>query len=401
MLIIGGVLASATQITIAEPPVPPATETTNELNCLYFGSDTLSYSQSWDTISVNPLIYFALNIYAFGNESTNFWGMECAISKRALGDRDSRFRGTQGRPGAIIVVLAMIGAGSIATVGLVRRRLRKGNFRLMPGTLGRTGKSRASSQAPLGQSHSRRDFRRELYSQPESARDLSSGTLSMRSPTRCRCRRRPPPPSLTEARCAKTLTDSLDSRNRKEPSMSRQILFLLTLAIAGFAPISSFAGLTLIVAKYDSPTFSNGGSFSEPGVSESISLTSGVAKDVNLDPAGPTINISFEPGTYSGTATSDITLEGITKSISDDYTYSVTMSGSRGSISLAWAGGPAVDFDLGNGVEVTVTPIDSNNEREAEFLLTGVAAVPEPSSAVLAMMGAGSIAAFGLVRRRR
>ncbi len=183
--------------------------------------------------------------------------------------------------------------------------------------------------------------------------------------------------------------------------MSRQILFLLTLAIAGFAPTPSFAGLTLIVAKYDSPTFSNGGSFSEPGVSESISLTSGVAKDVNLDPAGPTINISFEPGTYSGTATSDITLEGITKSISDDYTYSVTMSGSRGSISLAWAGGPAVDFDLGNGVEVTVTPIDSNNEREAEFLLTGVAAVPEPSSAVLAMMGAGSIAAFGLVRRRR
>ena len=74
--------------------------------------------------------------------------------------------------------------------------------------------------------------------------------------------------------------------------MSQQTLLALTLAIAGFAPTPSFAGLTLAVAHYDSPTFSNGSSFSEPGVSESISLTSGVAKDLNLDPAGPTIRIS-------------------------------------------------------------------------------------------------------------
>ena len=95
--IIGSVLASPTQITIAEPPVPPATGTTNELT--FTGSYILSYSQSWDTISVNPLIYFALNIYAFGNNSGVSWGTDCAISKRALGDRDSRF---DGRPRAII-----------------------------------------------------------------------------------------------------------------------------------------------------------------------------------------------------------------------------------------------------------------------------------------------------------
>ncbi len=117
VLIIGGVLASATQITIAEPPVPPATETTNELT--FIGSDTLSYSQSWDTISVNPLIYFALNIYAFGNESTNFWGTDAPSQSEPWVIATAASTAV---PEPSSAVLAMIGAGSIATVGLVRRR---------------------------------------------------------------------------------------------------------------------------------------------------------------------------------------------------------------------------------------------------------------------------------------
>jgi hypothetical protein len=182
--------------------------------------------------------------------------------------------------------------------------------------------------------------------------------------------------------------------------MSRQTLIVLTLAIAGFAPTPSFAGLTLTVAQYDSPTFSNDSSFTELGVSESISLTSGVAKDLYLD-SGAIFAYGGTSGTYTGTATSDITLDGITKSISYNYTFTETVGSNTSTASIAFTGGSAVEFDLGNNIEVTVTPIDSYGKREATFLEAGVAAVPEPSSAVLAMMGAGSIAAFGLVRRRR
>ena len=184
--------------------------------------------------------------------------------------------------------------------------------------------------------------------------------------------------------------------------MSRQTLLALALAVAGLAPTPSFAGLTLTVAKYDSPTFSNGSSFVVGGGTQTINLTPGQTQDVTLDTSS-SLTLSFSPGThiYTGTVTSDITLDGITKTISYTYTYTSMIGQNSGSFSLAWTGGPAVDFDLGNNVEVTVLPLNSNDRRKATFLEIGGSAVPEPSSAVLAMIGAGSIAASGLARRGR
>lgn len=184
--------------------------------------------------------------------------------------------------------------------------------------------------------------------------------------------------------------------------MSRQTLLslALALAVAGLAPTPAFADLTLTVAKYDSPTFSNGASFVAGGGTQTINLTPGQTQDVTLD-TSLSLTLSFSPGTYTGTVTSDITLDGITKTISYNYTDTTTFTQNRGSFSLAWTGGPAVVFELGNNVEVTVLPLNSSDRREATFLETGGSAVPEPSSAVLAIIGTGSVAASGLVRRRR
>ena len=113
----GSVLASPTQITIAEPPEPPAPGTSNGLS--FNGSDSLLYSQSWDTVSVNPLIYFALNLYSFGNNSTNFWTTDAPSQSEPWVIATATSTAV---PEPSSAVLAMIGAGSITTVGLVRRR---------------------------------------------------------------------------------------------------------------------------------------------------------------------------------------------------------------------------------------------------------------------------------------
>jgi hypothetical protein len=184
----------------------------------------------------------------------------------------------------------------------------------------------------------------------------------------------------------------------------RWLVPALVLAIAGLAPTPSFADLSLTVAEYDSPEFSDTSSFTLYGITSSspasINLTPGVAQDVPLD-LSQLFSIGFGiPGdTFTGTATGDITLGGMTQSISYGYTYNTT---NPRSISLTLTGKSAVVFDFGT-YEVTVTPIDSTNGlRKASFLETPLSsAVPEPSTMWIAALGGAAFAGYGWRRARR
>jgi hypothetical protein len=177
--------------------------------------------------------------------------------------------------------------------------------------------------------------------------------------------------------------------------MSRppQLALAFALALAGLAPTPSFADLSLSVAEYDSPTFARGSSFILRGGGQMISLTPGVAQDVVLD-SGYHVAIAHTGQTFTGTATSDITLGGITESIS--YGYSLGATAPSG---LTLTGGSAIVFDFGT-YEVTVTPTTSTDfHRHASFLETATAAVPEPSSLWVAAVGGAAFAGYGLRRR--
>jgi len=75
--------------------------------------------------------------------------------------------------------------------------------------------------------------------------------------------------------------------------------------------------------------------------------------------------ISVGSGTsIGGTATSNMTIGGVTHPVSDGYTFTGTLPAS-----LTFSGGAPVVFDLAT-FEVTVTPVSSGGTREADFLET-------------------------------
>jgi hypothetical protein len=181
--------------------------------------------------------------------------------------------------------------------------------------------------------------------------------------------------------------------------MSRHPLLALALALAlaGLAPTPSFADLSLTVAEFDSPTFAGGSFLQYFGSTQTISLTPGVPMDVFLD-SGAAIHYANTGNTFTGTATSDITLGGIMDSISYNYSFTDTAFDLP-----ALTGGSAIVFNFGT-YEVTVTPEStSNGLRRASFLETPLSSVPvpEPSMLWIATLGGAGFAVCGWRRARR
>lgn len=175
-------------------------------------------------------------------------------------------------------------------------------------------------------------------------------------------------------------------------SIRRIAAVIATFALAGLGPTPSFGDLSLSVTEYNSPTFSDGSHFSLTGITTSISLTPGVSETVVLDRSS-----SGLPGngmTISGDAGGTMTLDGVSMSFSDNYSFPSSQT-------FSFSGGPPIVFNLAT-VEVTVTPIassfDPEGGRAATFLETPLVAVPEPSSALT--VGFAALVALGVWARR-
>jgi hypothetical protein len=180
-------------------------------------------------------------------------------------------------------------------------------------------------------------------------------------------------------------------------SICRRGAVIAVLALIGLAPTPSFGDiLPLTVTGYDSPTFADGSSFNlggRPGGSlgPDISLTPGVSQKDFLDWQFATV--SGSGGSFSGDASGTMTLGGVSLTFSDSYTFA------GGVFSVPeFTGGPSIVFHLG-AFDVTVTPIATDSFREATFLETPAAAVPEPSSALA--VGFAALAGLGVWARRR
>jgi hypothetical protein len=174
---------------------------------------------------------------------------------------------------------------------------------------------------------------------------------------------------------------------------NRTFALAAALALAGLAPTPTFGDLTLSVTRYDQ-AFPDGSEFHLLGTpSQTINLIPGVATDLFLDGSGGAqIAVGAD---YTGDASGAITLGGISQSFSDNYR--LTHDDPR---LLIFSGGPPIVFHLGT-FDVTVTPIASQFVREASFLETLTAAVPEPSSVWVAALGGAGLAGYGWRRSRR
>ncbi|MFO0888190.1 MAG: hypothetical protein U0790_03475 [Isosphaeraceae bacterium] len=167
---------------------------------------------------------------------------------------------------------------------------------------------------------------------------------------------------------------------------------LAAFALSGLLSTPASAGTILFsmspfTRAYDGSSFFLGGTIG----SRSLDLTFDVAQTVDLDynngyvatPGGPV---------YTGTTFSTL---GINNSIFAISRQDFSFDSSTATITLA-AAAPIV-FDLGGGLILTVTPIESTQVRRATFLLS----IPEPSSMVSAVMGSACLLVFSARRRAR
>jgi len=165
------------------------------------------------------------------------------------------------------------------------------------------------------------------------------------------------------------------------------------LALAQFASPAQANTITFSLDPF-SQSF-NGG----PGVvgGSSVSFGGSTNKTLNLTPGVVEAAVLLEDslsatcnncGTLFGTATSNMTIDGVTQSVSDGFSLTPPL------LSVSLSGGAPVVFDIGT-FQVTVTPIASTEVRVANFLET---AIPEPASLILFGVG---LAGLGMVVRTR
>ena len=191
--------------------------------------------------------------------------------------------------------------------------------------------------------------------------------------------------------------------------MSRRSAVALSLAVVlgTLAATPSLAGVTVSVDSYTSPTFGDGSFFILRGTSidgpKVIDLTPGVAQDIRLD--DQTTEIGGSRNTYTGAASLAITLDGVSHTLSQSFSFFSGALDDPNNFSIPAldlsAGSPQV-FDLGGGVTVSVTPIaTSDNLRAATFLeTTTTTTVPEPSTLTQAG-GLAALASVGFAWRKR
>jgi hypothetical protein len=168
----------------------------------------------------------------------------------------------------------------------------------------------------------------------------------------------------------------------------------LIAALAGLAPTPSSGDLITYATAPFSASFA-GDSFTVDGIAPpaALDLVPAVPQLVLLDSGWQAVS-GAQVQTFTGTATSDLTIDGITRPFSDAFGF--TTGPSAG---ISWSGGAPVVFDLG-AFRVTVTPVASDGFRAADFLEAPAAApVPEPSSALLA--GLGALAGLAVWARKR
>lgn len=172
----------------------------------------------------------------------------------------------------------------------------------------------------------------------------------------------------------------------------RLALLASTVLLVHAAAFAAHASPITYTAAQSSQSFATASFLVSGNTSVNLNLVPGMAQAEFIDTYASITNSSNAPTTYIGVVTSNLTINGITKSIADSFTFQPSRT------DLTFSGGPSVVFSFGT-FDVTVTPIASSFSRLVTLLETpAVSAIPEP--ATLALLGTG-VLGLGMVRRRR